>query len=133
DAVARAGRAPAVLLSLPALHRLAGDRLEAAVADLVSLWTIALAAANDAPVVSIGLGGLADLVLAEGDPYRAGRLAEAARSAAGETSVALFVDDADAALRLGLSRFSAVETWQTADGGVTARLRPALAAAIARS
>ena len=132
EAVVESSRAPAVLLSLPALKQIAGDRPEAALGDLVSLWTKALTA-DGAAVMSIGLGGLADFVLAQADPTPAAELAQAVRSAAGETAVSLFIDDAEAALRLSLSAFAAVDAWQAGDGGVTRRLRPALAAAIARS
>ncbi len=125
---------PAALLSLPALAQLAGGGFDAALADLVSLWTRAFATDGD-PGVAVGLGGLADVVLGgpiESVPARVRALAEAVRSAAGDAVTTLFVDDAEAALRLGLSPLSAVEMWQTADGGVARRLRPALAAALAR-
>ncbi|WP_292064849.1 TSCPD domain-containing protein [Brevundimonas sp. UBA7664] len=132
EALAQAGRSPAVMLCLPALQQLAGTEFEAAFRQLVSLWTAALAADGPA-LVAVGLGGLADFVLADSSQARAGDLANLVRSAAGETATALFVDDAEAALRLGLSRFSAVDVWQTSDGGVARRLRPAMAVAIARS
>jgi ribonucleoside-diphosphate reductase alpha chain len=135
EALSEAGRASAVLLSLPALARLAEAGFEPALRDLVRLWTTALAR-DDAPFVTVGLGGLADLVLESESPadlLRADQLAELVRTAAGEISVALFVDDPEADLRLGLSPLSVVEAWQTADGGTGQRLRPSLAAAIARS
>tara|TARA_R110002167_G_scaffold7040_14_gene33258 strand:- start:2141 stop:4684 length:2544 start_codon:yes stop_codon:yes gene_type:complete len=47
------------------------------------------------------------------------------------TALSLFVDDADTALRLGASPFSAVDRYQTGDGGIARRLRPSLATAIA--
>lgn len=132
EAVSEAGRAPAVLLSLPALERVAGTEFESALRDLVRLWVTALAG-NGSTVVALGLGGLADLVLSSRSPTdvsRANQLAGLVRTAAGDVSAALFVNDVEADLRLGLSRISAVETWQTADGGVARRLRPSLAAAI---
>ena len=134
EAVSEASRAPAVLLSLPALEQVAGPEFEPALRDLVRLWTEALAG-DSAAVVAFGLGGLADLVLNSASPAdvsRADELAELVRTAAGDASAALFVDDPEAGLRLGLSRLSAFETWQTADGGVARRLRPSLAAAIER-
>ena len=132
EAVSDARRAPAVLLSLPALEQVAGTEFEPALRDLARLWAAALAG-NGTTLVALGLGGLADLMLNStslGDVSRADQLAELVRTAAGDISAALFVDDVEAGLRLGLSPFSAVETWQTADGGVTQRLRPSLAAAI---
>ena len=135
EAISDAAQAPAVLLSLPTLEQLAGTRFEPALLDLVSLWTTALAS-DGAKVVAVGLGGLADLVLQGPFPLgvaRAGQLGELVRTAAGETAAVLFVDDVEASLRLGLSRLSTVETWQTADGGMAQRLRPSLATAIERS
>ena len=46
------------------------------------------------------------------------------------TALSLYVDDADTALRLGASPFSAVDHYQTGDGQVLPRLRPSLAVAI---
>ena len=135
DALSEAGRASAVLLSLPALARLAEAGFEPALRDLVRLWTTALDR-DGAPIVTVGLGGLADLMLsgaAPADLSQAEALAELVQSAAGDRAVALFVYDAEADLRLGLSPLSVVETWQTADGDTSQRLRPSLAAAIARS
>ncbi|MDP3371126.1 MAG: TSCPD domain-containing protein, partial [Brevundimonas sp.] len=132
DAVAGFARAPAVLLSLPALKRIAGGGFEAALRDLVSLWTRALAA-DGAPLVTVGLGGLADLVLTGATPMTpgcAGALARLARAAGDGPVLSLFADDIEAALRLGLSPISAVDVWETADCGVARRLRPALASAI---
>ena len=134
EAVAQAGRAPAVLLALPALRQLARTEFEPALRDLVRLWTTALSE-NGAREAAIGLGGLADLVLAEAVPIdvtRADQLAEMVGTAARGTVTGFFVDDLEAALRLGLSPISAVETWQTGDGGTAQRLRPSLAVAISQ-
>ncbi|MGV8928633.1 MAG: TSCPD domain-containing protein [Brevundimonas sp.] len=131
EVIEKAGQAPAVLLSLPALQRLAGTQFEAVLADIVSLWTTALST-DGAEIVAIGMGELADFALTAGSPERASELVDIVRSAAGETATALYVDDAEAALRLGLSRFSIIDVWQTADGGTARRLRPALAEAITR-
>ena len=46
-------------------------------------------------------------------------------------AIGLFVDDAEARLRLGLGGVAAVDRFQTADGEIGRRLHPALAAAIA--
>ncbi len=134
EAVSEARRAPAALLSLPALEQVAGTEFQSALGDLVRLWTTALRNGG-ATVVALGLGGLADFVLASAAPVdvaSTGPLAQQVLTAAGDTPVVLFVDDVEAGLRLGISRLSAIETWQTADGGVARRLRPSLAAAIER-
>ena len=47
------------------------------------------------------------------------------------SAVGLFVDDAEARLRLGRGRLAAVDVFQTADGEIERRLHPALAAALA--
>jgi len=135
DAAAGLARAPAVLLSLPALRRIAGPNLDAALTDLVRLWTDALTAAG-ATSRAFGLGGLGDLVLADGvaDALpRAAELAVTVRTVCGTVALSLFVDDAEASLRLGLSPLSAIEAWQTADGEIVHRLRPAAAAAIRKA
>ncbi|MFN3668682.1 MAG: TSCPD domain-containing protein [Brevundimonas sp.] len=135
EAVQASRRAPAVLLSLPALQQAAGREFEPALRDLVRLWATALAG-EDETLVAIGLGGLADLVLdspAPADVSRADQLAELVRTAAGDVLTALFVDDAEAGLRLGLTPLAATEAWQAGDGGVGQRLRPSLAAAIDRA
>ncbi len=134
EAISDAGRAPAVLLSLPALKELAGAEFEPALRALVHLWAPALANGG-ATAVTVGLGGLADLVLGDAPPpdvSSAARLAALVRAAAGDIPAALFVDDREADLRLGLSPLSIVEVWQTADAGTPQRLRPALATAIGR-
>lgn len=46
------------------------------------------------------------------------------------SAIGLFVEDAEARLRLGLGRIAAVDVFQTADGEIGRRLHPALAAAI---
>ena len=132
DAVIDAGQAPAVLFSLPALTRLAGTDFESALRELTALWVSALKA-DGAATVAIGPGGLADVILAaEGsvDASRAVELGRLIRTAGGAGTVSLFVDDAEAALRLALSPLSATEIWETADGFVCRRLRPSMAAAI---
>ena len=135
EAILEGTRAPAILLSLPALKQIAGVEFESALRDLAGAWVTALTKGGGT-VVALGLGGLADLVLssdARVDVSPVDRFSELVRAAAGVASVALFVDDREAHLRLGLSRLSAVETWQTADGGTARRLRPSIATAIARA
>ncbi|WP_298742715.1 TSCPD domain-containing protein [uncultured Brevundimonas sp.] len=128
-ALAEAMAGPAVLISLPALHALAGDQLGPALSALVGLWS---AACGDAPL-SFGFGGLADLVLG-GPVDEAEALAEDLAARVGAISrFSLFVDDADASLRLGLTPLRTVDVFETRDGGVERRLRPSLAAAIARA
>ena len=46
------------------------------------------------------------------------------------SAIGLFVDDAEARLRLGRGRIAAVDLFQTADGEIGRRLHPALAAAL---
>jgi ribonucleoside-diphosphate reductase alpha chain len=135
DAESAAGSAgsPAILLSLTALRAISGSALEPALGELVQLWSRVLTA-RGASSVAIGLGGLSDLILKEGSEDAASRAAQLAGTvtAACETAPSLFVDDAEASLRLGLSPLSALEVWQTGDGEIVRRLRPALAAAIRR-
>ncbi|HYC68668.1 TSCPD domain-containing protein [Brevundimonas sp.] len=130
DRLAESSTAPAVLLSLPALHDLAGDQVGAALSAIVALWSDARADAR--PV--IGLGGLADLA-ATGDLAEAEALASDLAELAVEAGApaGLFVDDAEADLRLGLSPLTAADVFETGDGEVDRRLRPSLAAAISRA
>lgn len=132
ELVSHSGGIPGVLLSLPALEQAFGADLEGALGELVRLWTTALAHGG-AEMVAIGLGGLTDHLLTGPSPIevtRARQIGELVRVAAGKVPAALFVDDVEAGLRLGLSRLSVVDKWQTADGGVAQRLRPAFASAI---
>jgi len=132
QAVLEIGRAPAVLLSLPAVDQLAGPSFDQALVALARLWSRALSV-DGGPALSVGLGGLADYLLATGawpDEVRAGELAELVRSASVAAATGLFVDDADAGLRLGLTGLSTTELWQTADGRVAKRLRASVAGAI---
>ncbi|MGZ9115265.1 MAG: TSCPD domain-containing protein, partial [Brevundimonas sp.] len=132
---AGSARSPAVLLSLTALRSISGAAVEPALGELVRLWSRALTA-RGATSIAIGLGGLADLVLKEGlgdARSRAAELAGTITAACETVAPALFVDDAEASLRLGLSPLTALEVWQTGDGEVVRRLRPALASAIRRA
>ncbi len=133
DQLAQAGRGRAVLISTTRLIALVGADFEPALTELIGLWSTALSADGSTP--SIGLGDVADLILARGEAANAQeRAADLARLAAGAApSAALFVDDAEAALRIGLSPLDARDVFQTADGGVAARLRPTIAAALERA
>ncbi|NJC42151.1 ribonucleoside-diphosphate reductase alpha chain [Brevundimonas alba] len=128
DALADAANAPGVLLSLPAIHALAGDQFGAALSALVALWSKAFPGAR----LVVGLGGLADLAVA-GDFEEAEALAaDLAELVAAEGAVAgLFVNDPEAELRLGLTPLTAADVFETGDGTVDRRLRPSLAKAIA--
>ena len=74
------------------------------------------------------------LVLKEGTDDAGSRAAQLAGTvtAACEAAPSLFVDDAEASLRLGLARLRLLDVWQTGDGEIARRLRPALAARIAQ-
>jgi len=67
EAVAHHLRATTALLNLPVILALE-DGLPGILTDLVRLWTLALAAGDegDGDALRLGLGGLADVVLAEG-------------------------------------------------------------------
>ena len=126
DELAEMASAPSVMLSLPAVAAAAGEQFEVALSTLIDLWTRA-----HAGVLSIGLGGLADVALG-GEIDQAEELAAdiADLATANRDRTALFVDDAEAGLRLGLSPLTAVDRFQTADGEIERRLRPSLAWAI---
>ncbi|HYC97972.1 TSCPD domain-containing protein [Brevundimonas sp.] len=130
DALAETSAGPAVLLSLPTLHALADEQFGAALSALVELWSQAYADAAPA----FGLGGLADVALG-GDLDEAAALAAdlAGLVTAHGAPSGLFVDDPEANLRLGLTPLAAADVFETRDGDVRRRLRPSLAAAIARA
>ncbi|MCS6625048.1 hypothetical protein N0B44_19215 [Roseibacterium beibuensis] len=127
DTLMEASAGTAVLISLPALHAIAGDQFGAALSALVALWSDACGDAS----VSFGLGGLADLAL-NGELEEVEALAEdVAALIGGAGRCSLFVADAGADLRLGLTPLAAVDVFESGDGGIERRLRPSLAAAIA--
>jgi ribonucleoside-diphosphate reductase alpha chain len=127
EALVGASADAALLISLPALHAVAGDQFGVALSTLVALWSDAC---PDAPP-AFGLGGLADLALG-GALEEVDALAEdVAALVAGAGRCSLFVDDIDARLRLGLSPLTAIDMFESRDGEVERRLRPSLAAAIA--
>lgn len=127
EALTETSAAPAVLLSLPTLHTLASEQFGAAFTALVGLWSQAHA---DGPF-SLGFGGLADVALG-GDLEEAEALAAdlAELAAAHGAPSGLFIDDAEASLRLGLTPLAAAEVFETRDGELERRLRPSLAQAI---
>jgi len=129
ERLAETARGAGVLLSLSALHALTGTGLDAALADLATLWTSALSQDGAVPV-SVGLADLGDLVLMEQatDPFA--RAAELARIVAAAGAACLFIEDREAMLRLGASPLTALDRFETADGEAEPRLRPALAQAI---
>ncbi|HWQ86401.1 TSCPD domain-containing protein [Brevundimonas sp.] len=132
---AGSARAPAIVLSLTRLRALSGPAVEASLAELVHLWARALTASG-ASSIAVGLGGLCDLVLKEGPENalsRAAELAGTVTAACEGLAPSLFVDDIEADLRLALGPLAATEVWQTGDGEIVRRLRPALASAIRQS
>lgn len=124
--------APGILLSMPAIAAVSGDDSLAIVGFLCGAWANALTASGQP--LTIGLGGLADAALSVADPAAfAEEVAGVVRKAVGvDRRLGGIVDDAEANLRLGLSAFASSEVWQTWDGDVQSRLRPSIAAAIAR-
>ncbi|MFA4893140.1 TSCPD domain-containing protein [Brevundimonas sp.] len=135
ETAAASARTPAILLSLTALRAISGADIAPALRDLVRLWSRAFAA-DGAASIAIGLGGLADLVLKEGHEdacSRAAELAGTVTAACEPLEAWLFVEDVEASLRLGLSPLTASDVWQTGDGEVVRRLRPAIATAIRKA
>jgi ribonucleoside-diphosphate reductase alpha chain len=133
EALADRSAGEAMLLSLPRLRDLADPGFDAALASQVALWARVLG--RDGAAWSLGLGGLADHLLAaaptdvEADARTlAGQVRQAAGAAGARLS--LFVDDPEAALRLALGPLAAVEVFQTGDGEIARRLRPSIAAAL---
>ena len=129
EGLLEAGRGRAILIAVDVLGGIVGDGLEEALASVVFAWAKALRRTSDVPL-SIGLTGLADLVLASGsDPEVVMRLV--ATAAGGQTG--LFADDPEAALRLGASPLAARDLFQTEDGETAWRLRPSMVLAIQRA
>jgi len=127
EALADSSAGQGVLISLPALHAIAGDQLGAGLTALVTLWSDAC---GDRPL-AFGLGGLADLALG-GELEEADALAgDLAALVTGVGRCSLFVEDPGANLRLGLTPLAALDLFEAHDGGIERRLRPSLAAAIA--
>lgn len=124
--------------------------------DLTRLLTVALDLQSTRPgTIALGFDGLLEALVAHGDwTDQAKAFAEVVAATAAKTSaelaslrgpcpdwedpetprrhsaIGLFVEDAEARLRLGLGRVAAVDVFQTADGEIGRRLHPALASAI---
>jgi ribonucleoside-diphosphate reductase alpha chain len=130
DLTAEAARGAGVLISLTTLRNLSGAALDAALADLAALWVAALSNGGTVPV-SVGLAELGDLVLVERASDPLARAAELAGIVAGAGAACLYVEDREALLRLGASPLTALDSFETGDGEIARRLRPALAHAIA--
>lgn len=143
------------LIDLGAVLALDGD-MATNLADLTRLLTVALdlRSAHPGPI-ALGLDGLLEALAADDDRTSQARtFAELVAATAAMTSaelaslrgpcpdwedpekprrhsaIGLFVDDAEARLRLGLGRIAAIDVFQTADGEIGRRLHPALASAI---
>lgn len=156
DAETATAQTARALIDLSAVLGLDGD-IATDLADLTRLLTVALDLQSARPSpIALGLDGLLDSLAASDDrrdqtQTLAGLVAAAAAKTSAElatlrgpcpdwedpekprrhSAIGLFVDDAEARLRLGLGRVSAVDVFQTADGEIGRRLHPALTKAIA--
>ncbi|MDQ1192453.1 ribonucleoside-diphosphate reductase alpha chain [Brevundimonas vesicularis] len=143
------------LIDLGVVLALDGD-MATNLADLTRLLTVALDLRSARPgPIALGLDGLLEALAAADDRTSQARTfadlvaATAARTSAElaslrgpcpdwedpetprrHSAIGLFVDDAEARLRLGLGRVAAIDVFQTADGEIGRRLHPALASAI---
>lgn len=155
DAETATAQTTRALIDLSALMALDGD-MATNLADLTRLVTVALDLQSARPgPIALGLDGLLEALAADDDrTARAQTFAELVAATAAQTSaelaslrgpcpdwedsetprrhsaIGLFVEDAEARLRLGLGRIAAVDVFQTADGEIGRRLHPALASAI---
>lgn len=155
DAETATAHTARALIDLGAVLALAGD-MTTNLADLTRLLTVALDLQSTQPgVIALGLDGLLEALAADDDRTSQARtFAELVAATAAMTSaelaslrgpcpdwedpekprrhsaIGLFVEDAEARLRLGLGRIAAVDVFQTADGEIGRRLHPALATAI---
>ena len=155
DAETATAQTARALIDLGAVLALDGDRATN-LADLTRLLTVALDLQSARPgPIALGLDGLLDALAADDDrTSRAQAFAGLVAGKAAQTSaelaslrgpcpdledletprrhsaIGLFVEDAEARLRLGLGRVAAVDVFQTADGEIGRRLHPALASAI---
>lgn len=156
DAETATAQTARALIDLSAVLGLDGD-MATDLADLTRLLTVALDLQSSQPgPIALGLDGLLDALAASDDRMdQAQTLAGLVAATAGQTSaelaslrgpcpdwedpekprrhsaIGLFVEDAEARLRLGLGRVAAIDVFQTADGEIGRRLHPALAKAIA--
>ncbi|SPU52432.1 ribonucleotide-diphosphate reductase subunit alpha [Brevundimonas vesicularis] len=155
DAETATAQTARALIDLSAVLRLDGDRATD-LADLTRLLTVALDLQSARPgPIALGLDGLLEALAASDDRTSqaqalAGLIAATAAQTSAElailrgpcpdwedpekprrhSAIGLFVDDAEARLRLGLGRVAAIDVFQTADGEIGRRLHPALASAI---
>jgi len=143
------------LIDLGAVLALDGD-MATDLADLTRLLMVALDLQSARPgPIALGLDGLLEALAADDDRTSQARtFAELVAATAAMTSaelaslcgpcpdwedpekprrhsaIGLFVDDAEARLRLGQGSVAAIDVFQTADSEIGRRLHPALAAAI---
>lgn len=155
DAETATAQTARALIDLSAVIALDGH-MATNLADLTRLLTVALDLQSARPgPIALGLDGLLDALAASDDRMDqaqtlAGLVAATAAMTSAElaslrgpcpdwedpekprrhSAIGLFVDDAEARLRLGLGRVAAVDVFQTADGEIGRRLHPALASAI---
>jgi len=155
DAETATAQTTRALIDLSAVLALDGD-MATDLADLTRLLTVALDLQSAQPgSLALGLDGLLEALSASNDrtdqaQTLAGLVAATAAMTSAElatlrgpcfdwedpdkprrhSAIGLFVEDAEARLRLGLGRIAAVDVFQTADGEIGRRLHPALAAAI---
>lgn len=129
ERLGEAARGSGLLISLTALKTLAGQDFDGTLGDLTRLWCTALSG-RDARSISVGLADAGDLILAEGPVDPLARAAALARILTEAGANSLFIEDREAALRLGASPLTALDCFETGDGEIGFRLRPALAAAI---
>ena len=155
DAETATAQTARALIDLGAVLALDGD-MATNLADLTRLLTVALDLRSARPgPIALGLDGLPEALAADDDrSSQAQTFAELVAATASQTSaelaslrgpcpewedqkkprrhsaIGLFVEDAEARLRLGLGRVAAIDVFQTADGEIGRRLHPALASAI---
>uniref|UniRef100_UPI00289B9C0A TSCPD domain-containing protein n=1 Tax=Brevundimonas vesicularis TaxID=41276 RepID=UPI00289B9C0A len=155
DAETATAQTARALIDLGAVLALDGD-MATDLADLTRLLTVALDLQSARPgPIALGLDGLLEALAADDDRMDqaqtlAGLVAATAAMTSAElaslrgpcpdwedpekprrhSAIGLFVEDAEARLRLGLGRIAAIDVFQTADGEIGRRLHPALASAI---
>lgn len=155
DAETATAQTTQALIDLGAVLALDGD-MTTNLADLTRLLTVSLDLQSTQPgPIALGLDGLLEALAADDDrTARAQTFAELVAATAAQTSaelaslrgpcpdwedletprrhsaIGLFVEDAEARLRLGLGRVAAIDVFQTADGEIGRRLHPALASAV---
>lgn len=155
DAETATAQTARALIDLSAVMALDGD-MATDLADLTRLLMVALDLQSARPgPIALGLDGLLEALAADDDRTSQARtFAELVAATAAMTSaelaslrgpcpdwedpekprrhsaIGLFVDDAEARLRLGQGSVAAIDVFQTADDEIGRRLHPALASAI---